>query len=240
MNAIQIQFQGNMKNAKASMCSYRAIRGRYDRNIIVRIQAVFDLVYVGIGAGCKVNAQRAFFLFNFNLSHLASSDQPDQPGFDHPPTFRAAVALAADKGDQGAEALAERFGITPQQVLARHDELLENAGPAFRNAGDAASAARSGHAELALAIAENSTQGFAMMDQSGYRRYANRAWLEMTGYTVDEIRSRPLHSWFIITTRMAGPIRWQPARSTVHYRNTSMSAPMKSCSSAGMATPSMC
>ena len=124
---------------------------------------------------------------------MASSDQQDQPGFDHPPTFRAAVALAAHKQDQSAEALAERFGVTPRQVLAWHSELLENAGLAFQTEKDVASADLFNHAELALTIAENSTQGFAMMDQRGYCLYANRAWLEMTGYTVEEIRSRPLH-----------------------------------------------
>ncbi|MFS0753526.1 PAS domain S-box protein [Noviherbaspirillum sp. 1P10PC] len=124
---------------------------------------------------------------------MASSDQQGQPNFDHPPTFRAAVALAAHKGDQSAEALALRFGVTPQQVLAWHDELLEHAGLAFQTEGEAASVELFDHAELALTIAENSTQGFAMMDQRGYCLYANRAWLEMTGYTVEEIRSRPLH-----------------------------------------------
>jgi PAS domain S-box-containing protein len=124
---------------------------------------------------------------------MASSDHQGQPGFDRPPTFRAAVALAAHKGDQSAQALAERFGVTPEQVLAWHNELLENAGLAFQTVSDAASTELFDHAELALTIAENSTQGFAMMDQRGYCLYANRAWLEMTGYTVDEIRSRPLH-----------------------------------------------
>jgi CheY-like chemotaxis protein len=47
---------------------------------------------------------------------MASSDQQGQPNFDHPPTFRAAVALAVHKGEQSAGALARRFGVTPQQV----------------------------------------------------------------------------------------------------------------------------
>jgi PAS domain S-box-containing protein len=47
--------------------------------------------------------------------------------------------------------------------------------------------------ELVRTIAENSTQGFAMMDERGYCTYANRAWLEMTGYSHDEIGSAPLH-----------------------------------------------
>lgn len=124
---------------------------------------------------------------------MPSPDQQVQAGFDHPPTFRAAVALAAHKADQSTEALARRFGVTPQQVLGWHEELLEHAGLAFQTEGGAASAELFGHAELALTIAENSTQGFAMMDQRGYCLYANRAWLAMTGYTAEEIRSRPLH-----------------------------------------------
>jgi PAS domain S-box-containing protein len=47
--------------------------------------------------------------------------------------------------------------------------------------------------ELVRTIAENSTQGFAMMDQRGYCTYANKAWLEMTGYSREEISSAPLH-----------------------------------------------
>lgn len=47
--------------------------------------------------------------------------------------------------------------------------------------------------ELVRTIAENSTQGLAMMDERGYCIYANRAWLTMTGYTAEEIGSRPLH-----------------------------------------------
>jgi len=124
---------------------------------------------------------------------MAAPDQQAQSGFAHPPTFRAAVALAAQGGDQSAQALAERFGVTPQQVLAWHNELLEKAGLAFQTMGDVASADLFDHAELAMTIAENSTQGFAMTDQRGYCVYANRAWLEMTGYTAQEIRSRPLH-----------------------------------------------
>lgn len=48
-------------------------------------------------------------------------------------------------------------------------------------------------AELVRTIAENSTQGLVMMDANGYCIYANRAWLEMTGYDAEEIGSRQLH-----------------------------------------------
>lgn len=47
--------------------------------------------------------------------------------------------------------------------------------------------------ELVRTIAENSTQGLAMMDERGYCTYANTAWLTMTGFTAEEIGSAPLH-----------------------------------------------
>ncbi len=46
---------------------------------------------------------------------------------------------------------------------------------------------------LTRTIAENSTQGLALMDHRGYCTYANPAWLSMTGYTAEEISSTPLH-----------------------------------------------
>jgi len=47
--------------------------------------------------------------------------------------------------------------------------------------------------ELVRTIAENSTQALLMMDGAGYCTYSNPALLAMTGYTADELRSRPLH-----------------------------------------------
>ena len=47
--------------------------------------------------------------------------------------------------------------------------------------------------ELVRTIAENSTQALIMMDERGYCTYCNTAWLEMTGYDAEEIRSKPLH-----------------------------------------------
>lgn len=47
--------------------------------------------------------------------------------------------------------------------------------------------------KLVRTMAENSTQGLAMMDGRGFCTYANRAWLRMTGYTDEEIKSEPLH-----------------------------------------------
>ncbi|HEV7300711.1 MAG TPA: PAS domain S-box protein, partial [Tepidisphaeraceae bacterium] len=47
--------------------------------------------------------------------------------------------------------------------------------------------------ELVRTIAENSTQGLAMMNERGYCTYANKSWLDMTGYSAEKIGSRPLH-----------------------------------------------
>ncbi|MFC0253951.1 PAS domain S-box protein [Massilia consociata] len=46
---------------------------------------------------------------------------------------------------------------------------------------------------LAQMIAENSVHGLVMMDAQGYCRYANKAWLDMSGYTLEEFAARPLH-----------------------------------------------
>jgi PAS domain S-box-containing protein len=47
--------------------------------------------------------------------------------------------------------------------------------------------------DIAITIAENSTLALVMMDERGYCTYANRAFLDMTGFSPEEIRSRPLH-----------------------------------------------
>mgnify|MGYP003648639937 CR=1 FL=1 len=47
--------------------------------------------------------------------------------------------------------------------------------------------------ELVRTIAENSTQGLVMMNEKGICTYVNNALLKMTGYSAEEIRSRPLH-----------------------------------------------
>jgi PAS domain S-box-containing protein len=47
--------------------------------------------------------------------------------------------------------------------------------------------------ELVRTIAENSTQALMMMDERGFCTYANPASLTMTGYTAEELCSRPLH-----------------------------------------------
>jgi len=47
--------------------------------------------------------------------------------------------------------------------------------------------------ELVRTIAENSTQALVMIDARGHCTYWNPALLVMTGYTAEELRSRPLH-----------------------------------------------
>ncbi len=54
------------------------------------------------------------------------------------------------------------------------------------------SALRDGE-ELVRTIAENSTQALVMMDARGHCTYWNPALLAMTGYTAEELRSKPLH-----------------------------------------------
>jgi PAS domain S-box-containing protein len=76
-----------------------------------------------------------------------------------------------------AEPLAEGILVRAVDVTARkRDEL------ALRDSE-----------ELVRTIAENSTQALVMMDAAGYCTYWNPALLAMTGYTAEELRSRPLH-----------------------------------------------
>jgi PAS domain S-box-containing protein len=113
----------------------------------------------------------------------------------YPSSFKAAVALAALRGDQPVDALAERFGVPASCVLAWRATLEQHAAAAFAPAapGPTAPPGLGDNQELAWTIAENSTQGLAMMDQHGYCIYANRAWLAMTGYSKEELASKPLH-----------------------------------------------
>lgn len=48
-------------------------------------------------------------------------------------------------------------------------------------------------AELNATITNNSTQGLLMMDERGFCTFMNPAAQKMLGFTLDEIRSRPLH-----------------------------------------------
>ena len=117
----------------------------------------------------------------------------------YPATFKARVALEALKGSQNYDALAERYGVTTSEISEWLEVLQKNSSAAFRTEAPLNSDPNQPvnskliSDDLAQTIAENSTQGFAMMDAKGYCAYANKAWLDMTGYTVEEISSRPLH-----------------------------------------------
>jgi len=76
-----------------------------------------------------------------------------------------------------AEPVAEGILVRAQDITARkRDEL------ALRESE-----------ELVRTIAENSTQALVMIDGAGYCTYSNPALLAMTGYTAEELRSKPLH-----------------------------------------------
>lgn len=112
----------------------------------------------------------------------------------YPVQFKAAVALSAIEGNQGLPEIALRYGVTVEQVEQWKSHLLYKAADTFTGETEPASVDKEiADNELALTIAQNSTQGFAMMDQRGYCIYANRAWLHMTGYNAAEIGSQPLH-----------------------------------------------
>ncbi|HZW20178.1 ATP-binding protein [Noviherbaspirillum sp.] len=49
--------------------------------------------------------------------------------------------------------------------------------------------------EMALAIAENSAQGIVVMDEAGHCLFANRAWTEVTGFTAEDMKGKPVHDW---------------------------------------------
>jgi len=113
----------------------------------------------------------------------------------YPASFKAAVALEMLRGAQPVEALAIRFGV-PTALIEEWARILAG-GAAAAFAPAPGSQAEDGgffdDGELARIIAENSTQGLAMMDADGYCIYANKAWLDMTGYSATEIGSQPLH-----------------------------------------------
>lgn len=117
-----------------------------------------------------------------------------QNEYGYPATFQVAVALAAIEAKNSFAEIAQRYGVATELVEQWKAQLLDGAVNVFvkENANYAGNKEISRN-DLALTIAENSTQGFAMMDEHGYCIYANRAWLQMTGYTAAEIGSKPLH-----------------------------------------------
>jgi len=113
----------------------------------------------------------------------------------YPSSFKAAVALAALHGDQSPEELAKRYSVSLSLINEWSNLLAQNAHTVFAQQinKSAIDSDIFDQGELARIIAENSTQGMAMMDCNGYCVYANKAWLDMTGYSAQEIVSKPLH-----------------------------------------------
>ncbi|MDQ9172199.1 ATP-binding protein [Oxalobacteraceae bacterium R-40] len=102
--------------------------------------------------------------------------------------------MAALASHENLQDLAKRNGVSIELVTKWKHELLSDAVRAFDEpTAHAVGSSEISKRELALAIAENSTQGFAMMDERGYCIYANHAWLQMTGYTAEELGSTVLH-----------------------------------------------
>ena len=113
----------------------------------------------------------------------------------YPSSFKAAVALENLRSGHSIDELAERFSV-PASLIMEWTRLLEQyADAAFRQQSidSASDSSFFDGSEVAKTIAENSTQGFAMMNSDGYCVYANKAWLNMTGYSAQEISSMPLH-----------------------------------------------
>ena len=117
------------------------------------------------------------------------------PGFERSPLFEAFRRCMEERASQRvesaftyedgstawfeavAEPIPEGILVRAQDITARkRDEL------ALRESE-----------ELVRTIAENSTQALIMMDGAGYCTYWNPALLAMTGYTAEELRSKPLH-----------------------------------------------
>ncbi|UVW27835.1 PAS domain S-box protein [Massilia sp. H6] len=113
----------------------------------------------------------------------------------YPHSFKAAVALAALRDGQSMQELGARFSVSPELVAQWSDTLERHADLAFSQGSNLPGQGEDlfDSSEIAKTIAENSTQGFAMMDRHGFCIYANKTWLAMTGYSAEEIGSKPLH-----------------------------------------------
>jgi PAS domain S-box-containing protein len=118
-----------------------------------------------------------------------------QAGASYPTSFKAAVALAALRAGQSLDELAARYSLPVALIKEWAGTLEQQAHTVFSDssANEGPESDFFDSTELAKIIAENSTQGLAMMDSNGYCIYANKAWLGMTGYTAQEIGSQPLH-----------------------------------------------
>ena len=113
----------------------------------------------------------------------------------YPPSFKAAVALAALRDGQSTQELAVRFSESSSLVTKWTDTLERYVDLAFSEDSSLPGQDEDlfDSSEMAKTIAENSTQGFAMMDRHSFCIYANKTWLAMTGYSAEEISSKPLH-----------------------------------------------
>lgn len=92
----------------------------------------------------------------------------------------------------GDEGVMIDFMIAPVKNEAGEVEYLIPSGVDIRERHAAEVQSRKNE-HLVRTIAENSTQGLVMMDASGHVLYCNQAFLQMTGFDAQEIRSKPLH-----------------------------------------------
>lgn len=82
------------------------------------------------------------------------------------PSFRVAVAFSAMQAKQSEEAIARTYGVTVEQVHQWKNRLIEGAVEIFTGEHHSTQHDKGiSRNELAITIAENSTQGFAMMDE---------------------------------------------------------------------------
>nr|WP_246151947.1 CheR family methyltransferase [Rubripirellula reticaptiva] len=92
----------------------------------------------------------------------------------------------------GDEGVMIDFMIAPVKNDAGEVEYLIPSGVDIRDRHKATIELRKSE-QLVRTIAENSTQGLVMMDDTGHVIYCNSAFLKMTGFDAGEIRSKPLH-----------------------------------------------
>jgi transposase len=94
-----------------------------------------------------------------------------RPRRNHTPTFKAKVALAANKGDRTLAQLAEQFDLRPNQTTSWKAQLEEGAADVFGPSGTNAAAqpaidVKSLHAKIGeLTLENNFLEG--ALDQAG-------------------------------------------------------------------------
>ena len=62
---------------------------------------------------------------------------PRGPRRNHPPAFKAKVALEAIKGEEPLIVIAERFDVRPNQITKWKRQLMDHAAAAFGDADEA-------------------------------------------------------------------------------------------------------